>query len=213
MHTLLPILLALFYFALTLSADPVANMEFIAFDLETTGFRPDHERIVEIGAVKFRGREVIASTNWLVNPGKTIPIFAARVHGISDAMVADAPEIADILPQFIQFIGNAPLVAHNAPFDTKFLAAEAARLGLPCPTNTVIDSLVLSRICYPLSPSYRLEDLTRRLRLGTTGHHRALADALYVYKLIDLTLDQLDADLTLTDLSNMARTPWESSDQ
>ncbi len=190
------------------TAAPLSDTVFVAFDLETTGFQPRKERIVEIGAARFRGSKLIATTNWLVNPGCPMPIFAKRVHGISDTMVADAPSIEQILPRFAAFVNGAPLIAHNATFDTQFLSAETSRSSGACPTNTVIDSLVLSRLCYPLSPSHRLEDLTRQLKLGTTGHHRALADAIYVYKLMTVLLAGLDADLTLDELTKMAGTPW-----
>lgn len=206
-------ILALFSIALTVVAfaEPLSNTVFIAFDLETTGFRPREERIVEIGAVKYRGGICIATTNWLVNPGRTMPPIAARVHGISDAMVADAPDISEVFPAFIAFSDGAPLVAHNATFDAEFLAAESARCKIPCPANRVIDSLALARLCFPLSKSYRLEDLTRNLGLGTTGHHRALADAAYVHALMGVMLPKLDANLTLDELSKMAGLPWPDS--
>ncbi len=200
--------LQLLCLATAVSAESLSNTLFVAFDLETTGFRPKEERIVEIGAVRFRGTTVITATNWLVNPKRPMPPIAARVHGISDAMVADAPDIGVVLPAFMAFADGAPLVAHNATFDTEFIAAESVRCKTPPPTNRVIDSLVLARLCFPLSPSYRLEDLTRELGLGTTGHHRALADAAYVHALMGAMFPRLDADLTLDEVSRMAGTPW-----
>jgi len=203
---LLPLILLVS--VLSTTAEPVTSTVLVAFDVETTGFVAKRERIVEIGAVKFRGSEILASTNWLVNPGRPMPGIAARVHGISDAMVADAPAIADVLPQFLRFVGNAPLVAHNAPFDTEFLAVEADRIGVACPANTVIDSLLLARLWFPLSPTHKLEDLTRHLKLGTGGHHRALADATYVHKLVAYASKELVADVTLQDLARIAECPW-----
>ena len=96
-------------------------MQFIAFDIETTGFLPKVDQIVEIAAVKFKGGEALESFSSLVNPKIAIPAGAAQIHGITDQMVANQPTIESVLEGFANFCGNDPLVAHNAPFDTEFI--------------------------------------------------------------------------------------------
>jgi len=179
-------------------------MVFVAFDLETTGFGPAHERIVEIGAVKFQGQTCIAQTNWLVNPHIPIPYVALRVHGITDAMVAKAPSFPEVFRAFMDFAQAAPLVAHNARFDAGFLVAEARNAGIPFPANPILDSLVLTLLCFPEAPSHSLEVLAPWLKLEDNGHHRALEDSIYVYQLMAIMLGKLEPELTLEALTRMA---------
>ena len=96
-------------------------MKFVAFDLETTGTKPQKDMIVEVGAVLFDGSCAVRSYGSLINPGLPIPPDASAVNGITDEMVRGKPGIADILGEFADFCGDLPLVAHNAPFDFKFL--------------------------------------------------------------------------------------------
>lgn len=110
------------------SPQPVAGPApvFVAFDLETTGLDPKKEKIVEIGAVKFDRRGPIARYSVLINPGIAMPAEASRINGITDVMLAGKPTLDEVLPDFIRFIGNAALVAHNAPFDCSFVDAALA---------------------------------------------------------------------------------------
>jgi DNA polymerase-3 subunit epsilon len=105
-------------------AEPAAV--FVAFDLETTGLESRTETIVEIGAVKFDRRGVIARFAALVDPGKPMPPEASRANGITDAMLAGQPKLDAVLPDFLRFIAGAALVAHNAPFDLSFVNAALA---------------------------------------------------------------------------------------
>jgi DNA polymerase-3 subunit epsilon len=98
----------------------------VAFDLETTGLDPKRERIVEIGAVKFDRRGPIGRFSVLIDPGIPMPAEASRINGITDAMLAGKPSLDEVLPDFLRFIGDAFLVAHNAPFDCSFLDAALA---------------------------------------------------------------------------------------
>jgi DNA polymerase III epsilon subunit family exonuclease len=102
-------------------------MDFIAFDLETTGTHPQEDEIVEIGAVRFVGLQAQEGFGKLINPGIVIPPDAQAVNGISDEMVAGKPKIEEVLGDFADFCGDLPLVAHNAPFDYKFLSAAIDR--------------------------------------------------------------------------------------
>ena len=189
-------------------AQPLTNTVFVSFDVETTGLDTKKERLVEIGAVKFRGQTLIATTNWLINPGKTIPEGVIRVHGITDKMVEHEPHAGTILVEFKKFIGDAPLIAHNARFDVGFIAQECRKSRIRVPENHVIDSLPISRLCLPMAPAHNLVVLTKYLKLKDTGHHRALADSIYVYKMMAMIFEKMDQDLTLEDIEKMAGMPW-----
>jgi DNA polymerase III epsilon subunit family exonuclease len=166
---------------------PVANRalleaEFVAFDLETTGLFAGACRIVEAAAVRFRGDGTeLARLERLVNPGCTIPWQAMRVHGITDAMVRGQPTIAQVLPEFLEFLGadDTLLLAHNARFDIGFLAADVAKLGLAAPSHAVLDTLAIARRRLPGLRNHRLETVAAYFRVPA-GRHRALADSLAV---------------------------------
>ncbi len=153
---------------------------FVAFDVETTGFSPTRDRVVEIAAVKFRGGKVVDSKAFLVNPGRPIPARAQGVHGISDEMVADKPAFDAISAEFIAFIGDAVLLAHNASFDVNFVREEIRRAGNPLPKNQILDTLALFRRWYPELDSHRLETVAEHVGVGGEGYHRALDDARYL---------------------------------
>lgn len=156
--------------------DCAPNEEFIVFDIETTGLSPQNCAITEIGAVKLianRKAEVFSS---LVNPGCHIPEDITAITGITDEMVKDAPKIDTVLPEFLAFCGNRPVVAHNARFDTSFIAENAARLGLPF-ENEVFDTLEMSRSLFPDEKTHKLDVMCERLGVSLENHHRAVDDA------------------------------------
>ena len=163
--------------------DPQAlleHTEFVAFDLETTGLHPVFARIVEIGAVRFRGDgTVLDQFSQLVDPRCRIPADATAVHGITDPMVAGQPVIADVLPRLCEFIGSpqSVLLAHNAAFDVGFLSVAFGRCRQACPDHEVFDTCRLARRRTPL-PNYKLETLGRHLQLIDREEHRALGDSL-----------------------------------
>lgn len=155
----------------------------VAFDLETTGLWPRHDRIVEIGAVRFEfGGEELGRFESLVNPGKPVSAGARAVHGLSDADLSGAPRASEVLPRFLEWLGppgGSVLLAHNAIFDTEFLGRELGRAGIGMPEHMVIDTLCLARRLVPLA-SHQLDRLAEHFRLGVEGSHRALADSLRV---------------------------------
>ncbi|MBN1675963.1 MAG: 3'-5' exonuclease [Kiritimatiellae bacterium] len=159
---------------------PLNEVTFVAFDIETTGLSRAHDRIVEIGAVKFRAGKRLEARSWLVNPDGPIPAAAQRIHGITPDMVADAPRFEQIGPAFEAFVQGTVLIAHNAPFDHAFLAAEYARCRAAPRACPVLDSLRLSRQWFPGLERYALQPLARELNIPFTGPHRALADAACV---------------------------------
>lgn len=159
---------------------PLSEVDFVAFDLETTGLSPVACRIVEFGAVRFRlGAGELGSLSQLVDPQRPIPAAVIRVHGITDAMVRGMPTEREVLPEFLAFLGGARtvLLAHNAPFDLGFLGEALARTGRSGLPHPVIDTLDLARRCLYGLPRYDLESLARYLGLARREDHRALADA------------------------------------
>ena len=104
--------------------------KFVVFDLETTGFSATHDRIIEIGAVKVNRGEIVDRFSTFVDPEIPIPFKIEKLTSISDADVRNAPTIEEILPKFIDFIGDAALVAHNADFDVSFIMDKSLKLGI-----------------------------------------------------------------------------------
>ena len=184
-----------------LFAAPLAEITFVAFDTETTGFSPANERIIEIGAVKYRGGKIVASSHWLINPG--IPIQNSFVHHITDEMVAGHPPFADTYKAFIRFVGDSVLLAHNASFDVRFMQAEIERNQLEPLSNPVVDSLALFRKWYPDAPSHKLAALAKQLALPTGSAHRAEDDSRTLLLILDQWLSQHPA-LTLEQLRTEA---------
>ncbi|MHB8866732.1 MAG: 3'-5' exonuclease [Pirellulaceae bacterium] len=162
---------------------PLTEIEFIAFDLETTGLSATTSQIVEMGGIRFRADgSLIQEFEQLIDPQCAIPRRATRIHGITDMMVQGMPTLRETLPRFLDFLGQdqAILMAHNALFDIGFLQAAIRTTGC-CPLgNPVIDTLQLARRCVRDTCSYRLEDLVIHLRLADSEDHRALSDARLV---------------------------------
>ncbi|GMA33969.1 exonuclease domain-containing protein [Demequina litorisediminis] len=125
--------------------EPLSATTFVVVDLETTGGSPATCGITEIGAVKTRGGEVIGEFQTLVDPGAPIPPMIVALTGITDAMVMAAPRIEQVLPSFVEFLGDAVLVAHNARFDVGFLKAAFRAHGYRWPGPEVVDTLTLAR--------------------------------------------------------------------
>lgn len=181
-------------------AAAVSDVTFVVFDTETTGFSPSTDRMVELGAVKFRNGKVIDEKSWLINPQRRIPVWNRRVHGISDEDVKGQPVFSKVYPEFEQFIDGCVLIAHNARFDINFLTAEIKRAGLSVPRNGVIDSLALFRSWFPRSKSHALQDVARATDIPVDVLHRATADSLYVFHIFDKGLKARDAKLKLRDI-------------
>ena len=155
-------------------------------DFETTGISPDHgDRATEVAIVMVEAGRVVDRFQSLMNAGVRIPAFITQLTGISNAMVAAAPEVARVMAEASRFVGDAPLVAHNASFDRKFWVGELARLGLPAPQPFAC-TLLVSRRLYPRAPNHKLGSLVDYHRLPRTGTaHRALADAEMAAALLD----------------------------
>lgn len=161
---------------------------FIAFDTETTGLDPLSGRIVEIGAVKFDRRGIIARYNVLINPEMPMPEEAGKVNGITDEMLKGKPLIAAVFPDFFDFIGNGVLVAHNAPFDISYVNAELKRIGKPPLTNKVVDTRIFAKEVFPGLSRYALQDLAVQLGITALEAHRAEDDARVCMELFEKTV-------------------------
>lgn len=150
--------------------------EFVVFDIETTGLSSKNDEITEIGAVKIKNNIIIDSFSTLINPEKNIPEKIVELTGITNDMVKDKPTIATVLPEFLNFIGNSPVVAHNADFDTGFIRDKANRYSMNF-NNTTIDTLKLARALLPNLKRHRLNVIAKELNISLENHHRAVDDA------------------------------------
>ena len=154
-------------------------MEFVAFDVETTGVDPINDQIIEIGAVKFNEDQSTTSFGYLINPKKPIPSEASAVNGITDKMVENKPTIDEVIPIFSKFCGSLPLVAHNASFDYKFLLSDVIKYKASPPKGCVLDTLTLARKVFPSMPNYKLWTLVRYFNFPSGTFHRAEEDSSY----------------------------------
>jgi DNA polymerase-3 subunit epsilon len=175
--------------------EPLSAVTFVTVDLETTGGSPRTSGITEIGAVKTRGGEVVGEFQTLVDPGMAIPAMIVALTGITDAMVASAPRIEEVLPSFLEFAGDAVLVAHNAPFDMGFLKAACREHGYRWPGNEVVDTVTLARRCTTNeeAPNKKLSTLARVFGTEVTPNHRALDDARATSEIMHHMFERLAA--------------------
>lgn len=152
------------------------DASFVVFDLETTGFSAESDQIIEIGAVKIENGEVIDRFSSFVNPQVPISFKIEKLTSINDSMVMDAPLTQDILPKFLEFCGDSILVAHNAEFDTSFIKNKAGKMGMKI-SNTIVDTLSLSRFLLPSLHNFKLDTLSKHFKVLLDNHHRAVDDA------------------------------------
>ena len=158
---------------------PLSDVPFCVLDLETTGVGPDINEITEIGAVRFERGVETGRFQTLVNPRTGIPPQVTVITGITQAMVIDAPAIEEVLPSFLEFLGEAVIVGHNVAFDISFLNAAAIRLGYGRLSNRSTDTLGLARrLVRQETRSLKLSHLAAHFRSPTAPNHRALDDAV-----------------------------------
>ena len=150
----------------------------IVLDFETSGLSPRRgDRAIEIGAVRVENNRIVERFQSLINPGMRVSPFIQALTGITNTMLASAPDGEEVMAGFSDFIGDYPLVAHNAPFDGRFLDAELARIGRTR-SNELVCTLKVARRIYPHISSHKLEALVSYKNIGGSGvFHRALADA------------------------------------
>lgn len=170
----------------------INEVEFIIFDFETTGLNAFHgDEICEVAGAKFKNGKTLDTFLSLVNPLRPISAGATSVNGITDEMVKDAPTIERILPEFINFIGDRTLVAHNASFDLSFFSAKLFDMKLSPLPNIILDTLTLSRKLYSQHSRHNLPELRRRFEIDLEDEHRALSDVIATCKIFDIFLSDL----------------------
>ena len=150
--------------------------EYIAFDFETTGLNPNEDRIIEIAAIKFHNGDPVDRFITLINPERSIDPFITDITGISDNMVKDEPIEFKILDDFLEFLSDFPLVAHNINFDKSFLDALCNRHEKPLKNNLLFDTLQLSRTFLFFNPVHNLGSISEYFGLSSAGSHRAEKD-------------------------------------
>ena len=149
---------------------------YVVFDLETTGFSPVKNRIIEIGAVKIENGKITDRFSQFVNPQVPIPFRITELTSIRDDMVIDSPVIGETLPRFLDFCRGCVLVGHNVAFDIGFIAENAKRMGLACDFTT-IDTMMIARFLLPGHNKYTLDAVAKLLDVDLGFHHRAVDDA------------------------------------
>ena len=165
---------------------------YVVFDIESTGLNAVKDKIIEIGAVKIKGGEVIDRFSTFVNPLRPIPYEIFQLTSITDDDVTPAPVIDVVLPEFIDFCDNAVMVAHNADFDMGFIDAKARELNLNW-DKTYIDTLSLARFLIPDSNKYTLDSVAKKLKIDLGHHHRAVDDAACTAEIFKVFIKMLGA--------------------
>lgn len=156
---------------------PLADLEYVVFDVETTGLSSVYDTIIEIAGVKMKNGEIIDRFESFANPHKPLPEKIVEITKITDDMLKDAPEVDEVLQKFHEWSSGCVLVAHNATFDIGFLNAGYAKIGIEKINNPIIDTLELARFLFPELANHRLNTLCKHLNVELVQHHRAIYDA------------------------------------
>ncbi len=179
---------------------------FVVFDIETTGFSPVANRIIEIGAVKVDKGQVVDRFSVFVNPEVPIPFEIEKLTSINDSMVMEAETIETILPQFLDFVGDAVLVAHNANFDVSFIKENAKRQQLPV-DFTYVDTVGIARMLLTGQAKYTLDAVAKTLKISLENHHRAVDDAECTAEIFMKFIEMLAKEevYTLAEMNEMGK--------
>ncbi len=158
--------------------EELATAQYVIFDIETTGLSVINNKIIELAGVKMREGKEVGRFATFINPHEKIPYHIQQLTNINDDMVKDAPELEPKLREFIEFIGDDILVAHNAKFDIGFLQASCKAFGMPEVKNPVLDTLELARFVHPTLKNHRLNTLSDKYKISLENHHRAIDDSI-----------------------------------
>lgn len=170
------------------------ELDFVVVDIEATGAKMPPNRIIELGAYRIRGGRIVDSFITLVNPEILIPRFVVTLTGITNDVVKQAPLFAEVAPKWLEFVEDAVLIAHNAPFDTNFLNHEISRVY---PGHRMLNphlcTVTLSRRAVPGLANYRLETVADHFSISIVDRHRAGSDALATAEVFLRILTRLEA--------------------
>lgn len=171
----------------------------VALDLETTGLGPTYDKIIEIGAIKILPNGEIKTLSTLINPGMEIPARSTEIHHITNEMVKDSPTLEKTLPEFINFISDLPIVAHNAKFDIGFFVYAYHTAGLELSKNEIYDSCRMGRTVFKtlieneIAPeNFKLGTLAEYFKINLESYHRATDDALACLKIFAHSIRRLE---------------------
>ena len=190
------------------------DLDFVVVDVEATGAKTPPNRLIELGAYRIRGRRIVDKFLSLVNPEIPIPRFVASLTGISNDMVKLAPVFADVAPQWLDFVSDSVLIAHNAPFDTSFLNHEISRVY---PGHRMVNphlcTVRLSRRALPDLSNHRLETIATHFSIPIASRHRAGSDALATAEIFLLLLTELEETHGIKDLAAARNFQFPEVDQ
>jgi DNA polymerase-3 subunit alpha (Gram-positive type) len=187
------------------------DAKYVVFDIETTGFSPVTNRIIEIGAVKVENGQITERFSTFVNPEVPIPFEIEKLTNINDSMVINADTIEVVLPKFLEFVGDAILVAHNANFDVSFIKENAKRQQLSV-DFTYVDTVGIARTLLTGQAKYTLDAVAKTLGISLENHHRAVDDAECTAEIFVRFIDMLKKDniTTLSELNNLGKSSIEA---
>lgn len=187
------------------------DSSYVVFDIETTGLSPRFCKIIEIGAVKIENGEITDYFSHFINPEIPIPYNITKLTSITDDMVMDSPAIEVILPQFLEFVGDSVLVAHNAGFDTSFIKKYAKDMGLKI-ENSIVDTMTLGHILCPELGKFTLDRICKHLGIKLENHHRAVDDAAATAEIFKRFLPMLKEKgvSNLDDLNSLGETSLDT---
>lgn len=188
----------------------LADTSFIVVDTETTGTRPATERIIEIAAVRVTGGEIGETYSQLINPGRIIPGRITQITGIDNSMVFDQPAMEEVMPAFLEFLGNDIFVAHNLAFDLGFINAELERLALPGLDNPTLCTLRMARRLLRGLRSKGLSALAAFYGIRVNGRHRALGDARATAEILLHFIERARYEHDLEDIDDLLRFQYQT---
>lgn len=167
----------------------IDEQEFVIFDIETTGLSAIYDQIIEIGAVRMKNGEVLATFDEFINPHHPLSELTINLTSITDEMVENADDEAEVIGRFREFMGSAILAGHNVQFDQGFVNEALKRSGYPEISRPIIDTLEISRLLHPNQANHKLDSLARKYNIVLEHHHRADSDAettgYLMYKLLE----------------------------
>ena len=193
--------------------ESLADAVYVVFDIETTGLSVSTSKIIEIAAVKMRGGKELGRFATFINPHEPIPPHIQELTHITDDMVKDAPDLAPKLKEFLEFVGDAVLVAHNARFDIGFIQAACKEHGYDTVKNPVLDTVELARFLHPGLKNHRLNTLAEYYKVPLENHHRAIDDTVALGGILNgLLKDAAARGITgLHELNAANENSWKTS--